>query len=91
MAGPRGEGAFPRLQPLMGDVAKDVLSIRAVHRMRDDAVSEFLARAGADWPAVQRLIAQGQLIKTEYEGKRFYMRRLHQDDAQGTDEAWGDA
>jgi len=74
-----------------GDVEEDLLSITAVHPMREDAVSEFLARAGADWPAVQRLIAQGQLIKTEYEGKRFYMRRLHQDDAQGTDEAWGDA
>jgi hypothetical protein len=74
-----------------GDVAQDLLSITAVHPMREEAVTDFLARAGADWPSVHRLIAQGELIKAEYEGKRFYMRRLHQDHGKGTDEARGDA
>ena len=48
-----------------------------MHPMREGAVSEFLARARADWLVVHRLIAQGQLIEMEYEGKRFYMRKLH--------------
>jgi len=39
-------------------------------------VSEFLARAGADWAVVHRLIAKGQLIEAEYEGRKFYMRKL---------------
>jgi wyosine [tRNA(Phe)-imidazoG37] synthetase (radical SAM superfamily) len=69
-----------------GNVEEDLLSITAVHPMREDAVSEFLARAGADWPAVHRLIAQGQLVKTEYEGKWFYLRRLCWSDRHGTDE-----
>jgi len=60
-----------------GNVEEDLLSITAVHPMRDEAVNQFLARAGADWPIVHRLIAQGQLIEMEYEGKRFYMRKLH--------------
>ncbi|MBE9507782.1 MAG: radical SAM protein, partial [Chloroflexi bacterium] len=60
-----------------GSVEEDLLSITAVHPMREEAVSEFLARAGADWPVVHRLIAQGQLIEVEYEGRRFYMRKLH--------------
>jgi wyosine [tRNA(Phe)-imidazoG37] synthetase (radical SAM superfamily) len=60
-----------------GNVEEDLLSITAVHPMRDEAVNEFLARARADWPVVHRLIAQGQLIEMEYEGKWFYMRRLH--------------
>ncbi len=59
-----------------GDAEEDLLSITAVHPMRKEAVSKFLARAKADWPVVHRLIAQGQLIETEYEGKKFYMRRL---------------
>ncbi len=60
-----------------GNVEEDLLSITAVHPMREEAVSEFLARAGADWPIVRRLVAQGQLIEIDYEGRRFYMRKLH--------------
>jgi len=58
-------------------VEEDLLSITAVHPMREEAVEDFLGRASADWSAIHRLIAQGQLIKTEYDGKSFYMRRLH--------------
>ncbi len=59
-----------------GDVEEDLLSITSVYPMREEAVSEFLARAGADWPVVHGLIAQGQLIETEYEGRKFFMRKL---------------
>ncbi len=60
-----------------GDVEEDLLSITSVHPMREEAVGEFLARAGADWPIVHRLVAQGQLIEMEYEGWKFYMRKFH--------------
>jgi wyosine [tRNA(Phe)-imidazoG37] synthetase (radical SAM superfamily) len=60
-----------------GNVEEDLLSITSVHPMREDAVGEFLARAKADWPVVHKLIEQGQLVETEYEGKRFYVRKLH--------------
>ena len=60
-----------------GDVEEDLLGITSVHPMREDAVSEFLARAGADWLAVHRLIARGQLIEMAYEERKFYMRKLH--------------
>ena len=59
-----------------GDVEKDLLSITAVHPMRQDAVSEFLMRAGADWQIVHKLIAQSQLTEAEYKGRKFYMRDL---------------
>jgi wyosine [tRNA(Phe)-imidazoG37] synthetase (radical SAM superfamily) len=59
-----------------GSVEEDLLSITAVHPMREEAVSEFLARAGTDWPVVHRLIAQDQLIEVEYEGRKFYTRKL---------------
>jgi wyosine [tRNA(Phe)-imidazoG37] synthetase (radical SAM superfamily) len=60
-----------------GDVEEDLLSITAVHPMRAEAVNEFLTRAGSDWAVVQRLIDGGQLVETGYDGRSFYMRRLH--------------
>ena len=59
-----------------GDVEEDLLSITAVHPMREDAVSAFLARARADWSVIHRLIVQKQLIEMEYEEQKFYMRKL---------------
>ena len=59
-----------------GNVEEDLLSITAVHPMREEAVSDFLARAGDGWPVIYRLIDRGQLIETKYKGRKFYMRRL---------------
>jgi len=59
-----------------GDVEEDLLSITAVHPMRKEAVSEFLARARADWSTVRRLAEQGRLVEIEYQGQTFYMRKL---------------
>ena len=60
-----------------GNVEQDLLSITAVHPMREDAVHEFLLRAEADWSIVYGLIAQDQLVETGYRGHKFYMRRLN--------------
>lgn len=60
-----------------GDVEEDLLSITAVHPMRREAVSEFLTRARADWSVVYQLINQGRLVEMGYEGRTFYMRKLH--------------
>jgi len=57
-----------------GNVEEDLLSITAVHPMREDAVREFLMRAGADWQIVQKLMAQDQLVEAKYRGQMFYMR-----------------
>jgi wyosine [tRNA(Phe)-imidazoG37] synthetase (radical SAM superfamily) len=59
-----------------GDVEEDLLSITAVHPMREEAVSDYLARAGADWPAVHGLVAQGDLVEVEHAGHTFYLRRF---------------
>jgi wyosine [tRNA(Phe)-imidazoG37] synthetase (radical SAM superfamily) len=60
-----------------GNVEEDLLDITAVHPMREEAVSEFLTRAGADWSVVHGLMAQEQLVETTYDGRRFYLRSLH--------------
>jgi wyosine [tRNA(Phe)-imidazoG37] synthetase (radical SAM superfamily) len=59
-----------------GDVEQDLLSITAVHPMRQDAVRDYLARAGRDWPVVRRLMAEGELIEVEHGGHAFYLRKL---------------
>jgi wyosine [tRNA(Phe)-imidazoG37] synthetase (radical SAM superfamily) len=60
-----------------GNVEEDLLSITAVHPMREEAVDAFLERAGANWSVVHQLIAQDQLVQTAFEGRRFYVRKLH--------------
>lgn len=59
-----------------GNVEEDLLSITAVHPMREEAVKALLARSQGDWSIIDMLIGGGRLIETEYEGKRFYARRL---------------
>lgn len=59
-----------------GDVEGDILSITAVHPMRNDAVEEFLKRAGANWETIHRMVEKGQLIETEYGSNKFYLRRF---------------
>ncbi len=58
-----------------GNVKEDLLSISAMHPLREEAVSDFLANAGADWSVIQSLIERRQLIETECKGRKFYMRR----------------
>jgi wyosine [tRNA(Phe)-imidazoG37] synthetase (radical SAM superfamily) len=59
-----------------GNAKDDLLSITAVHPMREDAVAELLNKAGDDWQSVRELIDDGSLVRLEYRGKSFYTRRL---------------
>lgn len=59
-----------------GDVERDLLAITAVHPMREDAVDDLLARAGAGRALVCDLVRRRLLVEAEYEGQRFYVRKL---------------
>jgi len=59
-----------------GNVKEDILSITAVHPMREDALRELLKKANAEWSVVEKLVDEGKLIELEYRGRRFYMRKL---------------
>jgi len=77
-------GAVPRVELLIGyegnafassgDPEEDLLSITAVHPMREDAVGELLARTGADGSVVERLVERGMLVQAEYDGQSFFIR-----------------
>jgi len=64
-----------------GNLEEDLLSITAVHPMREDAVTAFLTRAGAGWGVIRQLVRQDRLVETEYGGHRFYLRRLKREGA----------
>lgn len=59
-----------------GDVEEDLLSITAVHPMREDAVRELLRRSCADWSIVERLCDRGKLEPVRYRDHWFYVRRF---------------
>jgi wyosine [tRNA(Phe)-imidazoG37] synthetase (radical SAM superfamily) len=63
-----------------GEVEEDLLSITAVHPMREDAVRAFLERAEADWEVVRRLVREGRLAQVCHGEHRFYMRKLNRRD-----------
>ncbi len=60
-----------------GNVEEDLLSITSVHPMREEAVREFLSKAGTGWDTVEELISRNKLVKLQYEGKVFFMRKLN--------------
>jgi wyosine [tRNA(Phe)-imidazoG37] synthetase (radical SAM superfamily) len=59
-----------------GDVEGDLLAITAVHPMRQDAVGDYLAGAGAGWSVVQRLVGEGELVEVQHGSHTFYLRKL---------------
>ncbi|NQT96894.1 MAG: hypothetical protein HQ562_04050, partial [Candidatus Marinimicrobia bacterium] len=61
-----------------GDLVSDLLSITAVHPMREDAVQVLLKKQGGTWKVVTGLIKQGKLTEINYGGKKFYLRTFPQ-------------
>ena len=59
-----------------GDVAADLLSITAVHPMREDAVEELLVRCGGGREIVEDLVKKGRITRTEFGGRHFYLRNF---------------
>ena len=58
------------------NIEEDLLSITSVHPMREEGVKELLKKADADWKVVEKLIREGKLIEIEYQGKKYYMRKI---------------
>jgi wyosine [tRNA(Phe)-imidazoG37] synthetase (radical SAM superfamily) len=59
-----------------GNVEEDLLSITAVHPMREEAVKKLLKKANADWQVIEKLLCGNKLVELEYEGNMYYMRKL---------------
>jgi wyosine [tRNA(Phe)-imidazoG37] synthetase (radical SAM superfamily) len=59
-----------------GNVEEDILSISAVHPMREDAIRKLLDRSDAGWELINKLTAEGKLAEIEYKGHHFYLRKV---------------
>jgi wyosine [tRNA(Phe)-imidazoG37] synthetase (radical SAM superfamily) len=59
-----------------GDATEDILSITAVHPMREDAVRELLLKTGDDWKVVEGLVRQGALQESSYNNHFYYLRKF---------------
>ena len=59
-----------------GNVEENLLSIMSVHPMREDAVHEFLGKAGANESLIRKLVERGRLIQLEHAGHTFYMTTI---------------
>ncbi|MBU7044466.1 MAG: hypothetical protein HXS47_12820 [Theionarchaea archaeon] len=59
-----------------GDIAQDVLSITAVHPMKDEGIRALLAKAHAEWDTIDKLLAEGTLVKVPYRGSIYYTRKI---------------
>jgi len=60
-----------------GDIKNDLLSITAVHPMREEAVVNFIQRAGGDLDIVENMLQDGSLVTSDYQDKRYFLRKLH--------------
>ena len=59
-----------------GDIEADILSITAVHPMREDAVMAYLEKAGGQFSVIENLMSENRLLVSEYNGERFFMRTV---------------
>jgi len=59
-----------------GNAEQDLLSITAVHPMRQDAVERFLQKANKDWSLIDQLIKNRKIVKHTLNNTNFYSRKL---------------
>jgi len=59
-----------------GNIEEDILSITSVHPMREDAVKEYLKKAGGNFSIIDEMLRENKIIVSEFNDERFYLRRL---------------
>ncbi len=59
-----------------GNIEADILSITAVHPMRQDAVEAYLKKARGDFSAIRRMLKEKKIVASKYDGDLFYLRKL---------------
>jgi wyosine [tRNA(Phe)-imidazoG37] synthetase (radical SAM superfamily) len=59
-----------------GDLGEDILSITAVHPIREKALALMVHQAGGNWHVIEGLIASGKITCIQYRDEKFYLRRF---------------
>jgi len=59
-----------------GDLAEDILSITAVHPLREEALRTMVSRAGGTWKPVEELLATEEISSIVYRNERYFLRHF---------------
>jgi len=59
-----------------GDLENDLLAIISVHPMREDALSEYVEKAGGMFSVVEDMVKEGKIVRSEYQRNHFYIRKF---------------
>ncbi|BAL81519.1 radical SAM protein [Caldisericum exile] len=59
-----------------GNLESDILSITAVHPMREEAALKLIKKDRGSFEVIERLIKKGLIKRIEYQGHRYYLRKL---------------
>ena len=59
-----------------GDLAEDILSITAVHPLREEALRTMVSMAGGTWSVVEELIAAKEISSINYRNERYFLRHF---------------
>ena len=59
-----------------GNFVEDILSITAVHPIREDGINELLKKTNESWDLFNALLKEEKIIETEYNNKKFYLRNF---------------
>jgi wyosine [tRNA(Phe)-imidazoG37] synthetase (radical SAM superfamily) len=59
-----------------GDLAEDILSITAVHPLREEALRTMVSMAGGAWSLVEELITKEEITSINYRDERFFLRHF---------------
>ncbi|XRO77742.1 radical SAM protein [Methanocaldococcus sp. 10A] len=58
------------------NVEEDILAITSVHPMREEIIKELLNKANISFDIIEKMVNEGKLIKLEYNGEIFYMKKI---------------
>lgn len=59
-----------------GNLKEDILSITAVHPLREEALRAMVSMAGGKWQVVEDLLADGSILSILYRNERYFFRRF---------------
>lgn len=57
-----------------GNLAEDILSITAVHPLREEALRTMVSMAGGTWSVVEELLTTKEISSIDYRNERYFLR-----------------
>ncbi len=59
-----------------GNLAEDILSITAVHPLREEALRDMVSVVGGIWQVVEELLSTGRISAIRYRDERYFLRHF---------------